>query len=229
MCTYTCIIKLHNIYYIISFDQSAFSVFTVGYMAIIRPQSLEDRKRHVDEIANRLRQAREGLGATQTEFGDQISITRDRLASYEDGRAVLRCDVALRLCRQFFVNEFWLATGSANEPQSRSKRKIDFSDLDARLTMALAVEPAALACPPGYPFADGFDPFLRQQYSVLAAQQNGFPRIKPLPSDTPAYFKNALNCLVDFWRRSLSPQQWEKFFAAWLAQGQTLHGQTMAK
>ncbi len=195
------------------------------HMAIIRAQSLEDRKLHVDEIATRLRQAREGLGATQTEFGDQISITRDRLASYEDGRAVLRCNVALRLCRQFFVSEFWLATGSANEKQAQSRRKIDFSLLEARLTMALAVEPAALACPPGYSFADGFDPFLRRQYSVLAAQQNGFPRIKPLPSDAPAYFKNALTCMTDFWRRGLSPKQWEDFFAAWLAQGQILHRQ----
>ncbi len=195
------------------------------WMPIIRDETLSDRDRQLGDIANRLRQAREGLGATQTEFATQISINRDRLASYEDGRAILRCDVALRLCRQFFVSEFWLATGAAHEEQFKARQRIDFSDLDARLTMALAVEPAALACPPGCSFADGFDPFLRQQYTILAAQQKGFPRIKPLPSDGMDYFKNALDCMMDFWKRGLSSQQWEDFFTAWVAQGQFLRGQ----
>jgi DNA-binding XRE family transcriptional regulator len=197
-------------------------------MGIDRAPTLLDRERQIAEIANRLRQAREGLEATQTEFAGQISISRDRLASYEDGRAVLRCDVALRVCRQFFVSEFWLATGAANEEQSQAQRTVAFSDLDARLTMALAVEPAALACPPGYSFADGFDPFLRQSYARLAAEQHGFPRIKPLPSDGKEYFKNALDCMMEFWRRGLSPQQWEPFFSSWVSQGQNLFEKTKA-
>jgi DNA-binding XRE family transcriptional regulator len=182
-----------------------------------------DYERQLAGIANRLRQAREGLGTSQTEFAAQISISRDRLASYEDGRAVLRCDVALRVCRQFFISEFWLATGAANEQQSKAQRTVDFSDLDARLTMALAVESAALACPPGYSFADGFDPFLRQPYARLVAQQKGFPRIKPLPSDGPEYFRNAVDCMMAFWKRGLSPQQWETFFSSWVSSGQSLH------
>jgi len=197
----------------------------MGSMGIDRAPTLLDRETQLADIANRLRQAREGLGATQTEFAGQISISRDRLASYEDGRAVLRCDVALRVCRQFFVSEFWLATGAANEQQLEAQRKVPFSDLDARLTMALAVESAALACPPGYSFADGFDPYLRQPYARLAAEQHGFPRIKPLPSDGPEYFRNALDCMMDFWKRGLSPQQWEDFFSSWVSLGQSLHGQ----
>jgi transcriptional regulator with XRE-family HTH domain len=197
----------------------------MGWMAVHRASTLLDRARQIEEIADRLRLAREGLGATQTELAGQISITRDRLASYEDGRAILRCDVALRVCRQFFVSEFWLATGAANEQQLKARRNVAFSDLDARLTMALAVEQAALACPPGYSFADGFDPFLRQQYNFLSAQQNGFPRIKPLPSDGAEYFRNALNCMMDFWKRGLSPQQREAFFASLVSHGQFLHAQ----
>jgi DNA-binding XRE family transcriptional regulator len=195
------------------------------WMAVHRAPTLLDRARQIEDIANRLGQAREGLGATQTEFAGQISISRDRLASYEDGRAVLRCDVALRVCRQFFVSEFWLATGAANEQQLKGQRRVAFSDLDARLTMALAVESAALACPPGSSFADGFDPFLRQPYARLAAEQNGFPRIKPLPSDGPEYFRNALDCMMDFWKRGLSPQQWEAFFSSLVSLGQSLHGE----
>jgi transcriptional regulator with XRE-family HTH domain len=231
-------LSVFNITYVIILTQHDIATFfakyfltandfwcSMGWMGIHRAPTSLDREKQLAEIANRLRLAREGLGVTQTEFAGQISISRDRLASYEDGRAVLRCDVALRVCRQFFVSEFWLATGAANEEQFKAQRRIDFSDLDARLTMALAVEPAALACPPGYSFADGFEPFLRQPYANLAVQQNGFPRIKPLPSDGGDYFRNAFDCMMDFWKRGLSPQQWEAFFSSLVSQGQTLHGQ----
>jgi len=197
-------------------------------MGIHRDSTLLDREKQIADIASRLRQARERLGATQTEFAGQISISRDRLASYEDGRAMLHCDVALRVCRQFFISELWLATGAANEKQLAARRKVPFSDMDARLTMALAVEPAALACPPGYSFADGFDPFLRQAHARLASEQNGFPRIKPLPSDGPEYFKNALDCMMEFWRRGLSPSQWQPFFSLLVSEGQNLFEKTKA-
>jgi len=180
-----------------------------------------DREKQIGEIANRLRQAREGLGVTQTEFADQISISRDRLATAEDGRSVLRCDVALRACRQFFISEFWLATGAINEKEAKAGHRTDFGNRDARLTMALAVEQAALACPPGCSFADGFDPYLRRAYCQLAGEQKGLPRVAPLPSDGPDYPKNAINCLILFWHSELSPDQWEKFFPALVASGQS--------
>ncbi|MGP8199912.1 MAG: helix-turn-helix domain-containing protein [Limisphaerales bacterium] len=194
-------------------------------MAIDRSQAINDREWQLAKIANRLREARESLGVTQTEFAAQIGISRDRLASYEDGRAVLRCDVALRLCRQFFVSEFWLAFGSVNEQKLKQQEKVAFSDLDARLTMALAVEPAALACPPGCSFADGFARYLRQTYSKLIGEQQGFPRIAVLPSDGPEYFNNALNCMIAFWRRGLSADKWRDFFAWIVVTGQSGHRQ----
>jgi transcriptional regulator with XRE-family HTH domain len=194
-------------------------------MAVDRSQFVvEDREKRLDEIANRLRQAREAIGVTQTEFASQISISRDRLASYEDGRAVLRCDVALRACRQFFISEFWLAHGSVNELQFKAGKKTDFSsDLDARLTMALAVELAALLCPPGCTFADGFDLHLRRAYSMRAAEQKGFPRIQLLPGQGPEYFINALSCMMAFWQRGLSQGQWGPFFASLVLNGQSTH------
>ena len=53
------------------------------------------------EICARLREARIGLRLTQEEFANQVGIERERLASYEDARAPLRTELALRICQQF--------------------------------------------------------------------------------------------------------------------------------
>ena len=181
------------------------------------------------EMASRIIEAREALGITQTEFARQVSISRDRLASYEDGRSILRCDVALRLCRQFFISEFWLACGSVTESELADKKKASFAKrLTARSTMALAVDESSLACPPGCSFGDGFDEYLRQVYWKLNRAQHGFPRIAPLPSDGPEYFTNALNCAVEFWRLGLSTDQWRTFFAHIIVQGHSTHRQILS-
>ncbi|MGA2557107.1 MAG: helix-turn-helix transcriptional regulator [Verrucomicrobiota bacterium] len=187
--------------------------------------TIKDREQQQAGVANRLWKAREFLHLTQQEFAGQVAITRDRLASYEDGRVPIRCDIALRACRQFFISEFWLAYGAADEQDLKSKKIVDVSDLRARLTMALAVEPIGLSCPPDVSFVDGFDPYLRQQYLVLACLQMGFPRINPLPSDGPEYFSNALHCAIEFWKTGLSPTQWQSFFYALVVGGQSLHRQ----
>lgn len=177
-----------------------------------KEQSIDGLDKRRGEVAARLRQAREFLRLTQIDFASQVSISRERLASYEDGRAPLRMDIALRVCRQFFVSEFWLATGAVNEKSLKAKKLSGFDDLDARLAMALAVEPIALACPPGVSFADGFDQYLAQEYSSLARDSKGFPRITLLRSDSQEYFINALHCLVAFWKRGLPPENLLSFF-----------------
>jgi transcriptional regulator with XRE-family HTH domain len=206
------------------FDET-FHLVVNWAMAVTRVNTFDDYEREQAGIANRLGQAREFLGVTQTEFAAQISITRDRLASYEDGRAPLRCDIALRACRQFFISEFWLAYGSVTEQKLTAKETAIFSDLDAHLTMALAIEPIGLSFPPGVSFAQGFKPYLRQEYSKLAAEQNGFPRIKPLASDGPEYFTNALDCMIGFWKRGLSAAQWQTFFYDLVLGAQSLQRQ----
>jgi transcriptional regulator with XRE-family HTH domain len=184
--------------------------------------AVESRNR---EIASRLRAAREALGHTQTQFADQISITRERLATYEDGRVALRCDAALRACRHFFISEFWLAFGCVSEEKFAANDRADFSDSDARLTMALAVEPIALGSKLGASFAAGFDPFLRQEYLRLAKLQDGFPRIIPLDSDGPEYLENALNCALKFWTRGLSNMQRTSLYLFFLGTGASIRRQ----
>src|SRR5208337_1373313 len=110
----------------------------------------------------------------------QISISRVRLASYEDGRAPLRCDIALRACRQSFISEFWLACGAVNEEAAKNVRLSDFSDIDARLTMALAVHPPDISRPPDGSFLEDFASYWYPVYLILARDHCGFPRVCPV-------------------------------------------------
>jgi DNA-binding XRE family transcriptional regulator len=194
-------------------------------MSIQLGTTFQDDERRQDAVRNRLWRARESLGLTQQEFAAQISITRDRVASYEDGRALLRCDIALRACRHFFISEFWLAFGAVSEEELKATQRVEFSDLRARLTMALAIEPIALSIRPGASFIEAFDSYLRQAYIRLAVEMKGFPRIKPLGTDAPEYYSNALHCAVEFWRAGLSPEQWQSFFYLLVVGGQSMHRQ----
>lgn len=180
-------------------------------------------KRRQEQISFRLNEAREALGLTQSEFSGQIGITRDRLASYEDGRTPLRCDVALKACRHFFISEFWLAYGAVNENQLKAGRLARFDDLDARLTMALAIEPIAFSCPFGATFFQWFDPHLRGEYARLLSVQNGFPRVGGLASDGSDYANNAMLCMMAFWRRNIDRANFPAFVASVIESGQKLN------
>src|ERR1041384_7946820 len=92
------------------------------------------------EICTRLRTARNAVGLTQEEFAAQIGITRQRLASYEEMRAPLRFDIALRLCRVFIISELWLAKGEG----------------DMRAMMDLTTVPVATAAPVDARFSEAF-------------------------------------------------------------------------
>jgi DNA-binding XRE family transcriptional regulator len=80
----------------------------------MKRKPLPDRER---EIAQRLRQMRELLRFSQAEFAEQVGSNRQRIADCEAGRVALRCELALRLCRQFVIGEKWLATGHGRPRQ----------------------------------------------------------------------------------------------------------------
>jgi len=161
-------------------------------------------KRRQEEISFRLNDARESLGFTQAEFANQIGITRDRLATYEDGRTPLRCDVALKACRHFFISEFWLASGAVSETDLKAGRLVRFTELDARLTMALGVNPIAGSFPFGASFAECFEPHLRQAYNQQRESWQDLPAVIPLPTDGAEYLKHAVLCMMEFWQRGIS-------------------------
>lgn len=165
-----------------------------------------------DEIAVRLCRVRESLNLTQTQFASQLSITRERLATYEDGRTPLKADVALRICRHFFVSEYWLARGSVDNSISGGGPKVEFSDLRARMTMSFATEPLAASLPPGIAYSLCFEKYLLTYYLSHAAKHEKFPRVTMLENDPPEYLANAISCMILFWRAGLNHQQWKTIF-----------------
>lgn len=63
-------------------------------------------------IARRLAFARRVLRLSQREIAEKIGVSRERLASYEYGRAPLKFDVGIRFCKAYNINEGWLASGA---------------------------------------------------------------------------------------------------------------------
>lgn len=66
-------------------------------------------------VGKRIGQERKSLGLTQSELAARVSITKARLANYEDGRGCLRCGIAFDICRSLVISEKWLATGEGEK------------------------------------------------------------------------------------------------------------------
>ena len=61
----------------------------------------------------RIREIRNYLGLTQTEFGKRIGLSRPMVANLEgEGRAEIKDHVIHLICKEFNVNEEWLRSGS---------------------------------------------------------------------------------------------------------------------
>lgn len=69
-------------------------------------------KRSDEAIALRFEVLSAMIGITRSAFLSELGITSHQLYNYETLRTPIPCDVALRACRQFIVNENWLATGT---------------------------------------------------------------------------------------------------------------------
>ena len=60
----------------------------------------------------RIRELRNALGLTQTEFGKQIGLSRPMVANLEgEGRAEIKDHVIHLICKEYNANETWLRTG----------------------------------------------------------------------------------------------------------------------
>ena len=154
-----------------------------------------ERERRVCE---RLKEARENLRFTQAEFAAEVGIKRQRLASYEEGRAPVRFDLALRICRQFILSEKWLATGKG----------------DPRMLMDLTSENAVLRIPADMGFGAAYDEYLGSLYDSTQAQQaEGMFRILLRPGDDLGFYRNLFVMLLDRWASMLSPQNLNKLLS----------------
>ena len=135
-------------------------------------------------ICDRLRLAREKLGLTQAEFARQIGLTRESLINYEYRKAPLKCGFALRLCRQFLINEKWLATGEGRFHQCHDMYSL----------------PASTAISKGELFSAAYDSLLKHEIEMRLAWNPEFAfTLKPDPNtDKPELYKNALCSLFDY-------------------------------
>lgn len=178
---------------------------------------LPDRER---AVCARLREARQHLRLTQTEFAKQIGISRERLASYEHARAPLRFDCGLKVCRQFLVSEKWLADGLRSPGPLRNPVRtiaVRFSDFPARQFMDLASRVPIDAKMGRIPFGRGFAKVLSEEYE-RSRLSRGFlldlPNITLSSADDISLYKNVLAfCTETFLRYHQEARQKQFFWA----------------
>lgn len=141
------------------------------------------------QIARRLRQVRDSLRLTQTEFAEQIGIRRERLASYEEGRVPLRYDIALRLCHQFITSEKWLSTGQGNP----------------RLLVDLLLDPIAAKIPADRAFSKAFDEAfaLRYEERIDQCEKAGVLPFVLAPDDSWTRIENLFRGIINGWLEEL--------------------------
>lgn len=65
-------------------------------------------------IGNRIRQVRNALNLTQSEFAVRLKSVQNTITGYETGRRNPSNQVLELICREFNVNEKWLRTGAGN-------------------------------------------------------------------------------------------------------------------
>ena len=78
--------------------------------------------RFTKKVGIRLREFREMLGKSQTDFGSRIEITREKLASIEAGRVPLRWGDYQTLWEEWKLSGLWLGSGSGHPTTPDSKQ-----------------------------------------------------------------------------------------------------------
>lgn len=64
------------------------------------------------EIARRLARARRAADLSQKDLASRVGLSRDQLATVEQGRTPLRFWPGWEMCRELGINQIWLITGS---------------------------------------------------------------------------------------------------------------------
>ena len=74
-------------------------------------------------MKNRIKQIRNTLNLTQTEFAKQAGISRSIVAAYEGGTSSVSERTIADICEKFYINEQWLRTGEG--PMFKQQSDID--------------------------------------------------------------------------------------------------------
>jgi transcriptional regulator with XRE-family HTH domain len=169
------------------------------------------------EICARLKDVRLFLRLTQKEFAAQIGIKRTRLASIEEQRAPLKCDVGLRACRQFQINEEWLATGAD------FGLPMPFGHGAQRLTILRASDPVIGKIPPGALFSTAFDGYILKEiekHYFDGTLIHG--RFEFSDDDTPDLLRNRFGWFVEHLRSLIPAEFWQRYYVALTASARFL-------
>lgn len=65
-------------------------------------------------MKERIKQIREAIHLTQTEFGTRIGVKGNTITGYDTGLRHPSSQTILSICREFGVNEEWLQTGKGD-------------------------------------------------------------------------------------------------------------------
>jgi DNA-binding XRE family transcriptional regulator len=136
------------------------------------------------EICGRLKELRGKLGLTEIAAAAAVGISKHLWHNYEVRRAPLRCDVALRICRELIVSEEWLATGRFDALEAIAGKGKEMSEIYFRQCLDLRAEPEFLQLPPGTLFSDAYTNVLSAKYGELTRAFHRLPRLVLTDSDS---------------------------------------------
>lgn len=84
-------------------------------------------------MKERIKLIRKNEKMNQTDFGKQINLSQNAIASYENGVRIPTERVIADICRVFTINEEWLRNGTG-EMKSQNKNEIIKSYIDKQIT-----------------------------------------------------------------------------------------------
>ena len=168
-------------------------------------------------------EVRNCLRLTQTEFAEQILISRESLASYEDARVPLKVGLALKICRQFIISEEWLATGFGHF-QDVFIKKTPFDMPSSRLCVNLFGDDISKKLNKNMLFSRAFDEILLIRYEQLRLENPFAPRINMAAEESPSAFQNAFNYLLEVLLFTLDEPSQKKLLATLNRSAQILGG-----
>lgn len=139
-------------------------------------------------ICHRLKKLRAALGMSEEAAAEAAGISKHLWHNYEVLRAPIRCDVALRICRELIISEEWLATGTFDLVEAEAvRRKIgrgqELHEFYLRQSLDLQAEPEFLQIRPGTLFSEAYQSVLAAKYDNLIRVHFYNPRLVMRDSD----------------------------------------------
>jgi DNA-binding XRE family transcriptional regulator len=169
----------------------------------IKPGSVREKA-----IGLRLKEVREFLSYSLSQFAGLIGIKKERLASYESGRVPIPWEIALQICHQFFVSEHWLATGGGKAMGWPGKR-LRFSNSIVRATLISHSNPILKSLPRGLAFSATYDLVLSKEYWQEAGRSaRTFSSLDFSEADAPDRLRRDMDWRLAFWRSILPRESW---------------------